>query len=298
MKQSKDAVQKGNTQLLLPITDGQSFVICFPASAYKIAKSLEINLYFKNQYAYTSTFNPSGDESVNSEYVKNQSASRSTFNPSRDESVNDDDAMLVVRIDKITHSRYKTYINDRFIRDGRCLRYDINPENRVDTAGIAIDTTETVPITLTVFQYAEYGKVEAAAQAMRNPKFGDVEMENEGQVLKGSETEPDADGADSTNSSSVRARPLDADRMRYSSAIAWPIAFELECKDVKDSVQQKHDKMMWQWVVERGNNALLSTHEYFAYSHKVAWPSALSTVSVTWRGKIQERHTQLFKNLP
>ncbi|KDR69227.1 hypothetical protein GALMADRAFT_256065 [Galerina marginata CBS 339.88] len=213
--------------------------------------------------------------------------------------VEHDDKCVVVTIDKNVTSSYKTYINNRPVSIQQAYNRNNNAENRVDMAGVAINGSDVVISTLTVFGYAECGKVEAFANAMRKSHTSEFQAHNdEVQAVKDRDRNlSSTDGADSANTSLDRSgKPQDADLVKFSSITAWTIAIELENPTFKATAQQLHDRLMREWVVERGYNVPLSAYDYFAHSHGVAWPTTLKNATAGGLVKIEERHAQLLKN--
>ncbi|KDR78164.1 hypothetical protein GALMADRAFT_245195 [Galerina marginata CBS 339.88] len=290
MKHLNGLVQKDNVELILPISDGQSFVFSFPASACKKANEITISLYFENCCMYRINSCLSAKKPTESGYGNGKFFYGW---------LGDDSPTMVFRISKISPDCFNTYVNDQVIHNfSRLNRDKINDENRIDTAGVAINSLDVVPFTLTVFEQEEYENVEAFSTAMRNPESSDFQMK-EGLVFEETEKESCVDGGDGTNLPSIAdIRPQDTKWMKYSSTMVWPIAIELEAANSKGSLQQRHDKLMCEWLVGHGDNTTIDTHDYFIHSHSVAWPKALMSVNVDKAEKIRERHGQLFKNLP
>ncbi|KDR69225.1 hypothetical protein GALMADRAFT_272090 [Galerina marginata CBS 339.88] len=284
MKHYNGLVQKNNAMLILPVSDGQSFVFSFPASACKNAQSVTVTLSFDNICLYKVDFKPKENGLSQAQYDNYGTITLCYYGW-----LNDDSANFVFRIDKTPHA-FKTYINDRCISSHTSMNKQTNHESRVDMAGVAINVTEMVPITLTVFDYAEYEDVEAFSKEMRNPDSIAPQADMDGLEENGKESASDSANAD--------IPPQDTVWMKYSSTVLWPIAIELEATNLKMGLQQKHDTLMAQWVVAHDDDIALNTIDYFVHSHQVIWPRVLTSVNPDKAAKIRERHAQLFKNLP
>ncbi|KDR69243.1 hypothetical protein GALMADRAFT_256082 [Galerina marginata CBS 339.88] len=302
-----DLIHTGNIELIQPVSDGQSFIFTFPTIAFQKTKSLGIRLYFDNTCTYTAILYPSKAVSICGVYLVASMP------------VVQGDANIVVRVDKTFHATasWTTYINGQHIRCSACQDTN-NGENRVAAAGVAIDATDALAASLTAFPYAAYGEVEAWAEAMRNPEPTDIDIVvgNDGRVSDQTKDPGEKEvasatmrevsvhtdstgGANPSPASEAGVCPPDADLMKLSSTMAWPKAMShFLGTTTQADLQKRHDTVMGEWVVARGDNISSKAYDYFVYSHGVVWPRTILefTADADFL-KIRSRHIGILKVL-
>ncbi|KDR69245.1 hypothetical protein GALMADRAFT_215256 [Galerina marginata CBS 339.88] len=73
-----------------------------------------------------------------------------------------------------------------------------------------------------------------------------------------------------TSSSSVN--PPDADIIKLSATVAWPRAIRhVLGASPADTLERRHDTLMQEWVLARGDDISSNAYDFFVYSHGVAW---------------------------
>jgi len=108
------------------------------------------------------------------------------------------------------------------------------------------------------------------------------------------ERENDLKGA----SSRTNVQPPDADIVHDSTKAAWPRAVRRVLPSKFSNVNQRHQELMSDWVVARGDNISSDAYDYFVYSHGVVWPKAV--LEITTEGnlsEIREKHKEIMKVL-
>jgi len=113
--------------------------------------------------------------------------------------------------------------------------------------------------------------------------------------LKGGHTH--GDGSDQP-SPRTHVQPPDADMLNDSAKTAWPKAVKRVVPSKFSNVNKRHQELMSDWVVARGDNISSDAYDYFVYSHGVVWPKAV--LEITTEGnllEIQEKHKEIMKAL-
>ncbi|KDR69232.1 hypothetical protein GALMADRAFT_925396 [Galerina marginata CBS 339.88] len=326
MKQYKfDVVRDGRVETTLPIADGHSFIFIFSTSEYRKAQEIGINLYYRDDCTHRITFTPAHNFPGGRDAIQYGSIYLDSYGNNRRHwpSLNRNephfglnDANIVVKIEKTLSNSFHTYVNGELLVTTPSISLTNKDMGRIDAAGVAIGTRDTLAATLTVFKYAEVEKSEAFAKAMQNPEnttdingimqaLGDVEGDatgNEKEGQRAPEKHEPRLGDDEVNNaglaSAQRRLPPDSNLMKLSSTIVWPKAVgHVLGPSVQAEVQGRHNVLINEWIaVVRGNDPSSSTYSYleFVYSHGVVWPKAIvefTTDANFW--KIREKHIEI-----
>ena len=97
-----------------------------------------------------------------------------------------------------------------------------------------------------------------------------------------------------------QVRPFDYDEINASSTKAWPGAIKkVTPKDVYRTIKEEHDRIMNDWVEQRGDGLSSNDYDYLVYSHAVVWKKALKgkKVSVEDIEDIEKRYMDTMSTL-